>query len=386
MNKFWTYFRTDLKTTWQQWPMLIGVFVLLPFVLMLFMGSVNFAGQTDEIEFEPILISLENNDAGMYGAELEKILLSEQMETFFELADANEQATFDIVIEEDYSEDLQANAITVYSAPDAYTSDTENLQSILESIQQSIYEQAELGNFLAENTNEEAAAEITDALLSMATLSEEFSVNTIEAENDTMINTLQVSATSGVFYLLLMLAAQDSSMRTDERFNGLVKRLNIIPLNAAQNISFSLASNIFTMLILSIIYIGVWKIVDFDMFRGNLLFYIIAIFAMTYFLASVFKLLNTLFSGKVVLFIYMMLLFGYIFLGFMPPSDSANPISQLMNNNWMRRVFQDPLNHYATYESTNAVDLSIIFGLIALSLVITLITIFIKHRKEYKAR
>ena len=98
MNKFWTYFRTDLKTTWQQWPMLIGVFVLLPFVLMLFMGSVNFAGQTDQIEFEPILISLENNDAGMYGAELEKILLSEQMETFFELADANEQATFDIVI------------------------------------------------------------------------------------------------------------------------------------------------------------------------------------------------------------------------------------------------------------------------------------------------
>lgn len=384
MRKFLTHLKTDQKISWKQWPQLIGVYAILPFILMLFMGIISTSSITDNFEFDPISIAVENNDNSDLSTILVDVINSEDAADFFEVEEA-ETATYRIEIEEGYGENLLENRINIHAAPNSSSSDLSFLEMFIQDYQQFIYEEVELHNIMNTEVSSEEREAIAAVLLSSDQFDQEFNVDRQVFETPNALSPLQVSATSGLLYICILLASQESNMRSQEQLKGLNKRTSIAPLKPWQQITYSLTSQTITGTILSTIYMVLWKIIYPELFSGNFLVYVFIAAAMTFAFLSVFKLLNSIFPAQVVTMFYTFALVIYLMLGMMPAdANTGNPFMELMSSNPLRRIFQDPINDYSLRNVLAQEHLIIQVALIAFGLVMMLIAIGVAKRKEVK--
>ena len=378
MKKFLTYFITEQRLAFQNLPQILGTYVLIPLLLLMYMGNIDNIFNTPELNIKPIKINIENQDKSDFGQILVNFLKSEEMSKYIEIA---EDAEYDVIIKENYGDDINKSNVVLKTAPNASVQNANIIQTLLEYFQQSMSNQLSLQGSMSKLSAEDAKNLQAELDKAVETASEiEFETEAYVEENT--ISPLQLSATSGILYLFILTVNSSVAIRIQENFSGLLKRLEILPLSPVQNTIYPLFSTAFTYSILAVIYMLVWKIVYPDVFTGNFLYYLMWIVIIALLTVIFSDLVNEALPAKASYAIFILLLLVYMVLSFLPADTlSSSGLQFLSDNNFIRNVFEDPINHYSIYKEIGNYWTNIL-GILATTSGLATLTIMIRTLKE----
>jgi len=384
MSRFWIYLKTNVRADLKQAHILIGTFILLPLFFSWFMGLSFSSAFIPEASIEPIQMSVRNEDEGEAGDLLNDMLSSEEMEEYIEITDEDE-ADFNLHIQTNYSENFEETPLTIEASENSSSAEENMLSQLITEWQQAIVDQEALAAEMASIENPQVVDNLITSLEEVSDFNVDTIFNTQNYESETALTSNQFSSVTGLIYILLLTLAGSATMSTNEDLKGTRKRLDIIPLSPRAKVLYDIGTNTVIYTTISLMYVVIWRVIDSNTFAGNPLFYVFWIVIYTLFFQALNSALLHIVPDNLTRIFYQGAVMIYMIFGFIPIDRMiGGELGAFFSQNFVRLIFNQPLYDYMLNQPVTG-NLMIAGSLLLVSLIVSIVTIRIKSRRELAA-
>ena len=388
--KFWYFLKANLQMMFKQFHMLFFMIVLAPLVIGLF---INFSGKS-VVERKPnkvdTILYVENQDQEVLGNIVQKALEQLHEREIIALTTDKEKAELIAIIPTDFSktvsEGQQTNPIQVQKKSKASTSDQLTYEVILKNITGQLFEQVELKELVKDKKQVDDA---TAAVLSTQILQRTNEVLTKELyqrndyQTSRMLTSEQYFSTAQLTMIWSMVLSIVVGSAVKPELSGLNKRMKLLPLSVRQRETYGLISNFIQFYIFTLLYVGIWKVINPSTFNGNL-FGIAGILAIQLFaMLSIAGFVSIFITEKTLGLFSSIISMGFVLFSGAIPLDKMSPMFHWFGDNPFRRVLIEPIIRMMQQESVG--DFIIIYALIVIvAIIIAELQIrCLQRREEY---
>ena len=388
--KFWYFLKANLQMMFKQFHMLFFMIVLAPLVIGLF---INMSGKS-VVERKPnkvdTILYVENQDQEVLGNIVQKALEQLHEREIIALTTDKEKAELIAIIPTDFSktvsEGQQTNPIQVQKKSKASTSDQLTYEVILKNITGQLFEQVELKELVKDKKQVDDA---TAAVLSTQILQRTNEVLTkgLYQRNDyqtsRMLTSEQYFSTAQLTMIWSMVLSIVVGSAVKPELSGLNKRMKLLPLSVRQRETYGLISNFIQFYIFTLLYVGIWKVINPSTFNGNL-FGIAGILAIQLFaMLSIAGFVSIFITEKTLGLFSSIISMGFVLFSGAIPLDKMSPMFHWFGDNPFRRVLIEPIIRMMQQESVG--DFIIIYAVIVIvAIIIAELQIrCLQRREEY---
>ena len=388
--KFWYFLKANLQMMFKQFHMLFFMIVLGPLLIGLF---INFSGKS-VIERKPnkvdTLLYVENQDQEVLGNIVQKTLEQLNEREIIALTTDKEKAELIATIPTDFSktvsEGQQKNPIQVQKKSKVSTSNQLTYEIILKNITGQLFEQVELKELVK---NKKQVDDATAAVFSTQILQRTNEVLTKELyqrndyQTSRMLTSEQYFSTTQLTMIWAMVLSLVVAGAVKPEFSGLNKRVKLLPLSVRQRETYGFISNVIQFYIFTLLYVGIWKVINPSTFNGNL-FGIAGILAIQLFaMLSIAGFVSIFITEKTLGIFSSIISLGFVLFSGALPLDKLSPMFHWFGDNPFRRVLIEPIIRMMQQESLG--DFIIIYVVIVIvALLITELQIrCLQRREEY---
>ena len=388
--KFWYFLKANLQMMFKQFHMLFFMIVLAPLVIGLF---INMSGKS-VVERKPnkvdTILYVENQDQEVLGNIVQKALEQLHEREIIALTTDKEKAELIAIIPTDFSktvsEGQQTNPIQVQKKSKASTSDQLTYEVILKNITGQLFEQVELKELVKDKKQVDDA---TAAVLSTQILQRTNEVLTKELyqrndyQTSRMLTSEQYFSTAQLTMIWSMVLSIVVGSAVKPELSGLNKRMKLLPLSVRQRETYGLISNFIQFYIFTLLYVGIWKVINPSTFNGNL-FGIAEILAIQLFaMLSIAGFVSIFITEKTLGLFSSIISMGFVLFSGAIPLDKMSPMFHWFGDNPFRRVLIEPIIRMMQQESVG--DFIIIYAVIViLAIIIAELQIrCLQRREEY---
>ena len=388
--KFWYFLKANLQMMFKQFHMLFFMIVLGPLVIGLF---INLSGKS-VVERKPnkvdTLLYVENQDQEVLGNIVQKALEQLNEREIIALTTDKEKAELIAIIPTDFSktvsEGQQTNPIQVQKKSKVSTSNQLTYEIILKNITGQLFEQVELKELVK---NKKQVDDATAAVFSTQILQRTNEVLTKELyqrndyQTSRMLTSEQYFSTAQLTMILAMVFSTVVAGAVKPEFSGLNKRVKLLPLSVRQREMYGLISNFIQFYLFTLLYVGIWKLINSSTFNGNLLG-IAGILAIQLFaILSIAGFVSIFITEKTLGLVSSIISLGFVLFSGALPLDKMSPMFHWFGDNPFRRVLIEPIIRMMQQESVG--DFIIIYVVIVIvALLITELQIrCLQRREEY---
>lgn len=388
--KFWYFLKANLQMMFKQFHMLFFMIVLAPLVIGLF---INMSGKS-VVERKPnkvdTILYVENQDQEVLGNIVQKALEQLHEREIIALTTDKEKAELIAIIPTDFSktvsEGQQTNPIQVQKKSKASTSDQLTYEVILKNITGQLFEQVELKELVKDKKQVDDA---TAAVLSTQILQRTNEVLTKELyqrndyQTSRMLTSEQYFSTAQLTMIWSMVLSIVVGSAVKPELSGLNKRMKLLPLSVRQRETYGLISNFIQFYIFTLLYVGIWKVINPSTFNGNL-FGIAGILAIQLFaMLSIAGFVSIFITEKTLGLFSSIISMGFVLFSGAIPLDKMSPMFHWFGDNPFRRVLIEPIIRMMQQESVG--DFIIIYAVIViLAIIIAELQIrCLQRREEY---
>ena len=388
--KFWYFLKANLQMMFKQFHMLFFMIVLAPLLIGLF---INFSGKS-VIERKPnkvdTLLYVENQDQEVLGNIVQKTLEQLNEREIIALTTDKEKAELIATIPTDFSktvsEGKQTNPIQVQKKSKVSTSDQLTYEIILKNITGQLFEQVELKELVK---NKKQVDDATAAVFSTQILQRTNEVLSTELyqrndyQTSRMLTSEQYFSTTQLTMIWAMVLSLVVAGAVKPEFSGLNKRVKLLPLSVRQRETYGFISNVIQFYIFTLLYVGIWKLINSSTFNGNL-FGIAGILAIQLFaMLSIAGFVSIFITEKTLGIFSSIISLGFVLFSGALPLDKLSPMFHWFGDNPFRRVLIEPIIRMMQQESLG--DFIIIYVVIVIvALLITELQIrCLQRREEY---
>ena len=388
--KFWYFLKANLQMMFKQFHMQFFMIVLGPLLIGLF---INFSGKS-VIERKPnkvdTLLYVENQDQEVLGNIVQKTLEQLNEREIVALTTDKEKAELIATIPTDFSktvsEGKQTNPIQVQKKSKVSTSDQLTYEIILKNITGQLFEQVELKELVK---NKKQVDDATAAVFSTQILQRTNEVLSTELyqrndyQTSRMLTSEQYFSTTQLTMIWAMVLSLVVAGAVKPEFSGLNKRVKLLPLSVRQRETYGFISNVIQFYIFTLLYVGIWKLINSSTFNGNL-FGIAGILAIQLFaMLSIAGFVSIFITEKTLGIFSSIISLGFVLFSGTLPLDKLSPMFHWFGDNPFRRVLIEPIIRMMQQESLG--DFIIIYVVIVIvALLITELQIrCLQRREEY---
>ena len=388
--KFWYFLKANLQMMFKQFHMLFFMIVLAPLVIGLF---INFSGKS-VVERKPnkvdTILYVENQDQEVLGNIVQKALEQLHEREIIALTTDKEKAELITIIPTDFSktvsEGQQTNPIQVQKKSKVSTSDQLTYEVILKNITGQLFEQVELKELVKDKKQVDDA---TAAVLSTQILQRTNEVLTKELyqrndyQTSRMLTSEQYFSTAQLTMIWSMVLSIVVGSAVKPELSGLNKRMKLLPLSVRQRETYGLISNFIQFYIFTLLYVGIWKVINPSTFNGNL-FGIAGILAIQLFaMLSIAGFVSIFITEKTLGLFSSIISMGFVLFSGAIPLDKMSPMFHWFGDNPFRRVLIEPIIRMMQQESVG--DFIIIYAVIVIvAIIIAELQIrCLQRREEY---
>ena len=388
--KFWYFLKANLQMMFKQFHMLFFMIVLAPLVIGLF---INFSGK-NVIERKPnkvdTLLYVENQDQEALGNIVQKTLEQLYEREIIALTTDKEKAELIATIPTDFSktvsEGQQTNPIQVQKKSKVSTSNQLTYEVILKNITGQLFEQVELKELVK---NKKQVDDATATVLSAQILQQTNEVLSKELyqrndyQTSRMLTSEQYYSTAQLTMIWAMVLSIVAASGVKPELRGLNKRVMLLPLSVRQRETYGLISNFIQFYLFTLLYVGVWKVINPSTFNGNLLgiagILAIQLFAML----SIAGFVSIFITEKTLGLFSSIISIGFVLFSGALPLDKMSPMFHWFGDNPFRRVLIEPIIRIMQQESVG--DFMIIYAVIVIvAIIIAELQIrCLQRREEY---
>ena len=388
--KFWYFLKANLQMMFKQFHMQFFMIVLAPLLIGLF---INFSGK-NVIERKPnkvdTLLYVENQDQEVLGNIVQKALEQLNEREIIALTTDKEKAELIATIPTNFSktvsEGQQKNPIQVQKKSKVSTSNQLTYEIILKNITGQLFEQVELKELVK---NKKQVDDATAAVFSTQILQRTNEVLTKELyqrndyQTSRMLTSEQYFSTTQLTMIWAMVLSLVVAGAVKPEFSGLNKRVKLLPLSVRQRETYGFISNFIQFYIFTLLYVGIWKVINPSTFNGNLLgiagILAIQLFAML----SIAGFVSIFITEKTLGIFSSIISLGFVLFSGALPLDKLSPMFHWFGDNPFRRVLIEPIIRMMQQESVG--DFIIIYVVIVIvALLITELQIrCLQRREEY---
>ena len=388
--KFWYFLKANLQMMFKQFHMLFFMIVLAPLVIGLF---INFSGK-NIIERKPnkvdTILYVENQDQEVLGNIVQKTLEQLHEREIIALTTDKEKAELIAIIPTDFSktvsEGQQSNPIQVQKKSKVSTSDQLTYEMILKNITGQLFEQAELKELVKDKKQvDDTTADVVSTQILQQTnevLSTELYQRN-DYQTSRMLTGEQYFSTAQLTMILAMVFSTVVASAVKPELSGLNKRVKLLPLSVRQRETYGLISNFIQFYLFTLLYVGIWKLINSSTFNGNLLG-IAGILAIQLFaILSIAAFVSIFITEKTLGLVSSIISLGFVLFSGALPLDKLSPMFHWFGDNPFRRVLIEPIIRMMQQESVG--DFIIIYVVIVIvALLITELQIrCLQRREEY---
>jgi len=388
--KFWYFLKANLQMMFKQFHMQFFMIVLAPLVIGLF---INFSGKS-VVERKPnkvdTLLYVENQDQEVLGNIVQKALEQLNEREIIALTTDKEKAELIATIPTDFSktvsEGQQTNPIQIQKKSKVSTSNQLTYEIILKNITGQLLEQVELKELVK---NKKQVDDATAAVLSTQILQKTNEVLSTELyqrndyQTSRMLTSEQYFSTAQLTMIWSMVLSIVVGSAVKPELSGLNKRMKLLPLSVRQRETYGLISNFIQFYIFTLLYVGIWKVINLSTFNGNL-FGIAGILAIQLFtMLSIAGFVSIFITEKTLGLFSSIISMGFVLFSGALPLDKMSPMFHWFGDNPFRRVLIEPIIRIMQQESVG--DFMIIYVVIVIvALMITELQIrCLQRREEY---
>lgn len=388
--KFWYFLKANLQMMFKQFHMLFFMIVLAPLVIGLF---INMSGKS-VVERKPnkvdTILYVENQDQEVLGNIVQKALEQLHEREIIALTTDKEKAELIAIIPTDFSktvsEGQQTNPIQVQKKSKVSTSDQLTYEIILKNITGQLFEQVELKELVKDKKQVDDA---TAAVLSTQILQRTNEVLTKELyqrndyQTSRMLTSEQYFSTAQLTMIWSMVLSIVVGSAVKPELSGLNKRMKLLPLSVRQRETYGLISNFIQFYIFTLLYVGIWKVINPSTFNGNL-FGIAGILAIQLFaMLSIAGFVSIFITEKTLGLFSSIISMGFVLFSGAIPLDKMSPMFHWFGDNPFRRVLIEPIIRMMQQESVG--DFIIIYAVIVIvAIIIAELQIrCLQRREEY---
>ena len=388
--KFWYFLKANLQMMFKQFHMLFFMIVLAPLVIGLF---INMSGKS-VVERKPnkvdTILYVENQDQEVLGNIVQKALEQLHEREIIALTTDKEKAELIAIIPTDFSktvsEGQQTNPIQVQKKSKVSTSDQLTYEVILKNITGQLFEQVELKELVKDKKQVDDA---TAAVLSTQILQRTNEVLTKELyqrndyQTSRMLTSEQYFSTAQLTMIWSMVLSIVVGSAVKPELSGLNKRMKLLPLSVRQRETYGLISNFIQFYIFTLLYVGIWKVINPSTFNGNL-FGIAGILAIQLFaMLSIAGFVSIFITEKTLGLFSSIISMGFVLFSGALPLDKMSPMFHWFGDNPFRRVLIEPIIRMMQQESVG--DFIIIYAVIVIvAIIIAELQIrCLQRREEY---
>ena len=388
--KFWYFLKANLQMMFKQFHMQFFMIVLAPLVIGLF---INFSGK-NVIERKPnkvdTLLYVENQDQEVLGNIVQKALEQLNEREIIALTTDKEKAELIATIPTDFSktvsEGQQTNPIQIQKKSKVSTSNQLTYEIILKNITGQLLEQVELKELVK---NKKQVDDATAAVLSTQILQKTNEVLSTELyqrndyQTSRMLTSEQYFSTAQLTMIWSMVLSIVVAGAVKPELSGLNKRVKLLPLSVRQRETYGLISNFIQFYLFTLLYVGVWKVINPSTFNGNLLG-IAGILAIQLFvMLSIAGFVSIFITEKTLGLFSSIISIGFVLFSGAIPLDKMSPMFHWFGDNPFRRVLIEPIIRIMQQESVG--DFMIIYVVIVIValIIIELQIRCLQRREEY---
>ena len=388
--KFWYFLKANLQMMFKQFHMQFFMIVLAPLVIGLF---INFSGK-NVIERKPnkvdTLLYVENQDQEVLGNIVQKALEQLNEREIIALTTDKEKAELIATIPTDFSktvsEGQQTNPIQIQKKSKVSTSNQLTYEIILKNITGQLLEQVELKELVK---NKKQVDDATAAVLSTQILQKTNEVLSTELyqrndyQTSRMLTSEQYFSTAQLTMIWSMVLSIVVAGAVKPELSGLNKRVKLLPLSVRQRETYGLISNFIQFYLFTLLYVGVWKVINPSTFNGNLLG-IAGILAIQLFvMLSIAGFVSIFITEKTLGLFSSIISMGFVLFSGAIPLDKMSPMFHWFGDNPFRRVLIEPIIRIMQQESVG--DFMIIYVVIVIValIIIELQIRCLQRREEY---
>ena len=388
--KFWYFLKANLQIMFKQFHMLFFMIVLAPLIIGLF---INFSGKS-VVERKPnkvdTLLYVENQDQAVLGNIVQKTLEQLNEREIIALTTDKEKAELIATIPTDFSktvsEGKQTNPIQVQKKSKVSTSDQLTYEVILKNITGQLFEQVELKELVK---NKKQVDDATATVLSTQILQRTNEVLSKELyqrndyQTSRMLTSEQYFSTAQLTMIWSMVLSMVVGSAVKPELSGLNKRIKLLPLSVRQRETYGLISNFIQFYLFSLLYVGIWKVINPSTFNGNLLG-IAGILAIQLFvMLSIAGFVSIFITEKTLGLFSSIISMGFVLFSGAIPLDKMSPMFHWFGDNPFRRVLIEPIIRMMQQESVG--DFIIIYvAIVIVALIIAELQIrCLQRREEY---
>ena len=388
--KFWYFLKANLQMMFKQFHMLFFMIVLAPLVIGLF---INMSGKS-VVERKPnkvdTILYVENQDQEVLGNIVQKALEQLHEREIIALTTDKEKAELIAIIPTDFSktvsEGQQTNPIQVQKKSKASTSDQLTYEVILKNITGQLFEQVELKELVKDKKQVDDA---TAAVVSTQILQRTNEVLSTELyqrndyQTSRMLTGEQYFSTAQLTMILAMVFSTVVASAVKPELSGLNKRVKLLPLSVRQRETYGLISNFIQFYLFTLLYVGIWKLINSSTFNGNLLG-IAGILAIQLFaILSIAGFVSIFITEKTLGLVSSIISLGFVLFSGALPLDKMSPMFHWFGDNPFRRVLIEPIIRMMQQESVG--DFIIIYAVIVIvAIIIAELQIrCLQRREEY---
>ena len=388
--KFWYFLKANLQMMFKQFHTLFFMIVLAPLVIGLF---INFSGK-NIIERKPnkvdTILYVENQDEEVLGNIVQKTLEQLNEREIIALTTDKEKAELIATIPTDFSktvsEGQQINPIQVQKKSKVSTSDQLTYEMILKNITGQLFEQAELKELVKDKKQVDDA---TAAVVSTQILQKTNEVLSTELyqrndyQTSRMLTGEQYFSTAQLTMILAMVFSTVVASAVKPELSGLNKRVKLLPLSVRQRETYGLISNFIQFYLFTLLYVGIWKLVNSSTFNGNLLG-IAGILAIQLFaILSIAGFVSIFITEKTLGLVSSIISLGFVLFSGAIPLDKMSPMFHWFGDNPFRRVLIEPIIRMMQQESVAEFMIIYIVMIIVSLMIMELQIRCLQRREEY---
>ena len=388
--KFWYFLKANLQMMFKQFHMQFFMIVLGPLLIGLF---INFSGKS-VIERKPnkvdTLLYVENQDQEVLGNIVQKALEQLNEREIIALTTDKEKAELIAIIPTNFSktvsEGQQKNPIQVQKKSKVSTSNQLTYEIILKNITGQLFEQVELKELVK---NKKQVDDATAAVFSTQILQRTNEVLTKELyqrndyQTSRMLTSEQYFSTTQLTMIWAMVLSLVVAGAVKPEFSGLNKRVKLLPLSVRQRETYGFISNFIQFYIFTLLYVGIWKVINPSTFNGNL-FGIAGILAIQLFaMLSIAGFVSIFITEKTLGIFSSIISLGFVLFSGALPLDKLSSMFHWFGDNPFRRVLIEPIIRMMQQESLG--DFMIIYVVIVIVafMIIELQIRCLQRREEY---
>lgn len=379
--KLWQYIKLELIITLKQAPALLLTLVISPFILSFYMSFMTQSAFDIQPKAPEISIYLENQNSTTKGQQFTQVVDELVQQKIFVLENTKNDADYHIIVKNNWETEVdEANIVIEYGKSNS-KSGAAVLREYLQSIVQQMNEYDLVEKVVQEDklSNEVAQSIIIDV---------EKMKNAVKMDV-TLVSTHQSLTGNQHYslvnfsYLFLIILTSIFTSHVKPEFSGIRKRMDLLPMKPMEKAVYSVLSSTITFSLFAMIYLLLWKLVDHSTFQGHWYYYLGLSLLYCFAMAAIGHLLSEWISEKWVVVVNSVLSISWILLSGFIPFDrfSSNALLKLLSNNWMERIFVDPL--YIVFNGGQiSVILPLLFGILVVSLFCIIGSILILKQRE----